>query len=109
MQQKEHSIIYTGDKAPKKLPGEIKLSKAPIKVVPVNGQDLEPPSRVNFAKTYPIEHNVKILEVGMVAKKDLRTFLGYWQNETEQGFPERRPHEGKAAPRMDNEGRKRHT
>lgn len=87
VEQSEHSIIYTGDSAPHKLPEEKKLTKDPIRVVPVGEQQLEERSRVNFAKSYPIEHNVKVLEVGRVAKTHLRTLTAYWQNETEKGFP----------------------
>lgn len=84
--QSEHAIIYTGDKAPKKLSEEKRLTKDPIQVVPVGGHQLEELSRINFAKAYPVEHNVKVLEVGEVASYHLRTFRRYWKNQMEKGF-----------------------
>jgi len=84
--QSEHAIIYTGNRIPKKLPEEKRLTKDPIQVVPVGEHQLEELSRINFAKAYPVEHNVKVLEVGAVASHHLRTFRRYWQNEMEKGF-----------------------
>ena len=87
--QSEHAIIYTGDRAPRRLSEEKKLIKDPIKVISVDGHQLEERSRVNFAQQYPIEHNVKVLEVGRVADRHLPMFLGYWQNEEQKGFPKK--------------------
>ena len=97
--QREHSIIYTGDTAPRKLAEEKNLTKDPIQVIALEGHELEELSRVNFAKLYPVEHNVKVLEMGKVAKNDMRTFLGYWQNETEKGFPSKSPERKRASPK----------
>lgn len=83
MLQREHSIIYTGEEAPKKFPEEKKLNKDPIRVIPVNSSEaLESASRVNYAKPYPIEHNVKVCEVGMVARTDIRKITHYYQQES---------------------------
>ena len=93
--QKEHSIIYTGEVAPKRLPEEKKLNKDPIQVIPVDdSQELSDLSRINYAKPYPIEHNVKVCEVGMVAQRDRRKIIGYYK--TESGYeterePQREP------------------
>ena len=97
--QSEHSIIYTGREPPKRLPEEKKLNKDPIQVIPVHDSEpLDPLSRINYAKPYPIEHNVKVCEVGMVAQRDLRKILAYYRMES--GYeterepkrePERRP------------------
>lgn len=112
LDHREHSIIYTSEDPPSKLPEEKKLTKDPIHVVPFNGHLLEATSRVNFAKAYPVEHNVKVLEVGTVSKDHLRKFLGYWENETEKGFPSKRS--GKASGSSKNQrvtqgqGRRRH-
>lgn len=85
--QSEHTIIHTGENAPKKLPEEKKLNKDPIQVVPVPGHYLKELSRVNCAKSYPVEHNVKVAEVGNVTKSHTKLLVGYWQNETEKAFP----------------------
>ncbi|KAL8793191.1 MAG: hypothetical protein Q9195_004221 [Heterodermia aff. obscurata] len=91
MNQKEHSIIYTGGEVPKRLPEEKKLNKDPIQVIPVNSSEaLDPLSRINYAKPYPIEHDVKVCEVGMVAPSDIRKIIAYYQ--TESGYEtERQP------------------
>jgi hypothetical protein len=87
LDQNAHAIIYTGEKPPKKLPEEKRLTKDPIQVVPVGGHELEPLSRVNLAKVYPVEHNFKVLEVGRVIGGHLKRLLAYWQIETEKDFP----------------------
>jgi len=90
LDHREHSIIYTSRDPPSKLPEEKNFTKDPIHVIPFDGHLLEATSRVNFAKAFPVEHNVKVLEVGTVSKEHLRKFLGYWENETEKGFPSKR-------------------
>ena len=102
--QSEHSIIYTGNTAPEKLPEEKKLYKDPIRVIPVDmSQNLDPLSRINYAKPYPVEHNVKVCEVGTIAPPDRRKMVGYYQNES--GYEtEREPRrEPRRKPRRDSE------
>ena len=36
---------------------------------------------------FPVQHNVKVLEVGMIAGSDFRKFMGYYQNEMEKDLP----------------------
>ena len=40
---------------------------------------LAPESRVNFAFTRPIQHNVKVKNVGKVAKADMYKLIHYWK------------------------------
>ena len=92
--QREHSIIYTGEEAPEKFPEERKLNKDPIQVIPVNSSEtLASASRIHYAKPYPIEHNVKVCEVGMVTKSDIRKLIHYYLQEsgyeTEREPPQR--------------------
>ncbi|MCJ1480724.1 hypothetical protein MMC06_000879 [Schaereria dolodes] len=78
LDQKEHTIIYTGDYAPSRLPEERKLNKEAIKIVPVNpSMKLDPLSRVNLVKVYPVEHNLKVKEVGRVSGPHLKKLLAY--------------------------------
>ena len=66
------------------------MFKEPIQVIPVSPEhELSPLSRVNFSLTWPVEHNVKVMEVGMVAAGDLRRFLGYYRNEAERDLAPR--------------------
>ena len=61
----DHGVIHTTASAPDLLPGE-KLTKYSVQVQPYKDERLEPESRVNYGKAYAVEHNVKLLEVGMV-------------------------------------------
>jgi hypothetical protein len=69
------------DTRPFCLPEEEKyLSKKPIAVEKASvDQRLDPMSRLNFKKVYTIEHNVKVMNVGKVAKDSLPALLGYWR------------------------------
>ena len=92
----EHGIVYTGERPPNKLPEEKKMYKDPIQVEPVDSSmELDPLSRIHYAKPYPVENNVKVCKVGMVADRDIRKLWAYYQKEsgyeTERG-PPRRPH-----------------
>jgi len=62
---KDHGIIHTTPQSPNPLQGE-HLTKFSIRVEPIHGEVLEPESRVNYGKAYAVEHNVKLLEIGMV-------------------------------------------
>ena len=85
LNQSEHSVIYTGDTYPGKLKEERKLNKDPIRVIPVDAsQNLDPLSRIHFARHYPVEHNVKVRNVGAVAPQHIRRLVGYYK--LESGF-----------------------
>ena len=61
----DHGIIHTTITAPNLLYGEA-ITKSSIRVQSTEGEHLEPESRVNYGKAYAVEHNVKVLDVGMV-------------------------------------------
>ncbi|CAN9449629.1 unnamed protein product [Alternaria alternata] len=61
----DHGVIHTSATAPNLLPGEA-LTKYSIQVQSTEGELLEPESRVNYGKAYAVEHNVKVLDIGMV-------------------------------------------
>ena len=72
----EHAIIYTGDRPPKELKGERALKNSPIEMKPNTPRDkLSPDSRVNYAKIYTVEYNVKVLFIGRVATSSQRKFM----------------------------------
>jgi hypothetical protein len=51
--------------------GEGALNKSAIKVIPKTPRDkLDPASRVNYAKIYTVEHNVKVQFIGQIAGSD---------------------------------------
>jgi hypothetical protein len=67
-----HAIVYTGRK-PVSFKGEREkgLMMRSIKVIPNSPRDsLDPASRLNYAKSYTVEYNVKVCLIGRVAGKD---------------------------------------
>ena len=57
----DHAIIYTGNTVPRELDGEPPLTKTAIQVIPNTHRDkLDPESRLDYAKHYTVEHNVKV-------------------------------------------------
>ena len=76
--QSAHTIVYTGDTPPPKLAGETKMNKEPICIQPVSpAEKLDPRSRINLGKVHPINHNVKVKDVGFVDPRSLPKLLGY--------------------------------
>ncbi|MCJ1377600.1 hypothetical protein MMC17_000695 [Xylographa soralifera] len=78
LNQSEHCMVYSDNDPPEKLPRETKMNKPPIHMAPCNPtQKLDRASRVDLGKTYPVEHNVKVQEVGMITKIHLKRLVGY--------------------------------
>lgn len=58
-----HTIVYSGSN-PVYLPGEVEsgLMRTPLKVDPASPRHrLDDASRLNYAKTYTVEYNVKVV------------------------------------------------
>lgn len=71
----DHAIIYMGEEAPEPLERE-SLSLRSIKVDPKTPRDkLEPESRINYAKIYTVEHNVKVLFIGKIAESSVARLM----------------------------------
>lgn len=61
----DHTIIYT--ERPQLVPGEAKLANKPIRVRPYEPHHkLERASRLNYAKVYTVEYNVKVWFIGEI-------------------------------------------
>lgn len=70
-----HAVIYSSKRPPSKLSGEPELLNAPIQIEMVfAGDKLVPESRLNYAKVYTVEHNVKVHFIGRVHKDSISTF-----------------------------------
>lgn len=87
----EHAIIYTSKDPPPLMEGEGAISKGSIQVIPRTPRDkLDPSSRVNYAKVYTVEHNVKVLFIGRIAKGDRvqfnRDFDATWASKRAMNF-----------------------
>jgi hypothetical protein len=78
----DHAIIYTGhsdDDAPPLLDGEA-ITKQALRVTPSGTEVLEPASRVNFGKVYTVEHNVKVLDIGVVDRNHHFLLIHYFNS-----------------------------
>lgn len=54
------------------------MRKDPIRINPVSlAEKLDPRSRINIGKVYPINHNIKVKDIGQVDEKSLPKLLGY--------------------------------
>jgi hypothetical protein len=61
---------------------EITLNKEPIEIEPVDPAiHLRPNTCIHFGKTYPIEMNVKVKDIGRVRASQLSRLLEYWTDE----------------------------
>ena len=79
--QKSHTMVYTGEIPPQKLKGETKMVKEPIRVVAVRADEkLDELSRINLGKAYPVEHNVKVKEIGHVHERSLPKLISYFKS-----------------------------
>jgi hypothetical protein len=77
----DHGVVYTGNSAtppPPLLFGE-GITKQPIRVEPKGNEWLHRESRVNFGKPYAVEHNVKVMEIGMVAPEHMHLLESYFE------------------------------
>lgn len=71
-----HAIIYTGETAPRPLPGEKGIHKRSVRVDNKDARErLAPESRVNYSKLYTVEHNVKVCFIGKIHKNSEATFF----------------------------------
>ena len=82
----EHTIVYfTGtNPATCYIPSEWEggMQKEPIQVEPVDpSMTIRKESRIRFSKTYPIEMNVKVKDIGRVHPGQLSTLIQYWSDE----------------------------
>ncbi|KFY30071.1 hypothetical protein V494_08286 [Pseudogymnoascus sp. VKM F-4513 (FW-928)] len=77
-----HAIIYTPNPSggPTGSPGELE-DEAPLVNVPIRVQlnsarhQFDRASRINYAKVYTVEHNIKVCFVGKIHKKSIQDFL----------------------------------
>jgi hypothetical protein len=85
----DHAAIYSSRKdGPCILPAE-NMAKEPIRVEVLDlSYKLDPMSRLNYAKLYTVEHNVKVLFIGKIAKKYEQKVVDAY-NLTHQPLPDR--------------------
>jgi hypothetical protein len=79
-----HTIIYMSDTEPTKLREESDLNKKPIAVDKSSpDQKLHSSSRLNFAKIHTVNWNVKVMNVGRVARESMPLLVTYWKQSLE--------------------------
>ena len=77
----DHAVIYTGDQfesPPELLSGE-GITKQALRVITDGNEILDTCSRINFGKTYTVEHDVKVLSIGIIAPEHLYLLENYWK------------------------------
>jgi hypothetical protein len=80
----EHAIVYFSGTTPRYVEGEYGngMTTDPIEIVPADrNATMDPASRLRFGKTFPVEWNVKVKEIGRVASHDMAKMIQYWQEE----------------------------
>ncbi|KAH6865211.1 hypothetical protein BKA58DRAFT_322449 [Alternaria rosae] len=82
----EHAIVYLQgtDPASCYLEGEREsgMTKEAIEIIPVDRSiKLRSNSRIRFGKTYPIEQNVKVKDIGHIHPSHVGKLLQYWKDE----------------------------
>lgn len=85
----EHTIVYSQGYQPKYIAGEYErgMTKTPIEVaLGEPGEYMTPKSRLRFGKSYTIECNVKVRDMGMVIPAHRTMLLRYYQAERDNGF-----------------------
>jgi hypothetical protein len=84
----DHAAIYTKHDGPVILEGE-KMENVPIRVDVIDqSHKLDPMSRLNYAKLYTVEHNVKVFFIGKIAKNYEQKVVDAY-NYTNQPLPNR--------------------
>ena len=57
------------------------MNKNPLRVIPVRADEkLDTRSRINLGKTYPVEWNTKVKEIGRLEKSSLVKMIAYWKS-----------------------------
>lgn len=85
----EHTIVHIKGQPTQYLDGEWQkgMTKDPIAIEPAErNEPMLPSSRLRLGKTYTIECNVKVRDIGMVAREDRTKLLRYYQDEKDIGF-----------------------
>lgn len=72
------------DTKPRRLPEEIDMNKRPIAVDKSSpDQKLDDMSRLNFSRVHTVIWNVKVMDVGKVARESIPTLVAYWKQTLE--------------------------
>lgn len=82
IEKQAHAIVYpNGSAVPRPLPKESHFEKKPIAVDMFEDQTLTASSRIHFGKCQTVEHNVKVMNIGKVARDSMADFETYCKQE----------------------------
>lgn len=77
-----HAIVYSSRQSvPNPLQGDPHFVKKPIAVDLAPGQALDAFSRIHFGKTWSVEWNVKVKNIGHISDASMPFFEAYWREE----------------------------
>jgi hypothetical protein len=77
-----HTIVYESTSRPAMFKEEQGLmTKESIAVDMVPGHTLDKASRLNYAKVCTVEHNVKVMDIGMVSARSMPYLYAHWREE----------------------------
>jgi hypothetical protein len=85
----EHTIVHLKGTQPQIYQGEYEkgMTKSPIAIEPADANEtMLPSSRLRLGRSYNIECNVKVRDIGRVAPEDKIRLLRYYQDEKDSGF-----------------------
>jgi hypothetical protein len=80
-EDRSHTIVHDCTKKPQLVAGEKGFYKEPIAVIMTPPETLHVASRLNYAKVHTVEHNVKVMDVGMVHPSSMPYFESHWESE----------------------------
>ncbi|MCJ1427347.1 hypothetical protein MMC29_005250 [Sticta canariensis] len=76
--QTSHTIVYSGKTPPEKLSEETKMNKEPLRINLCSPDDkLDSRSRINLGREHPIDHNVKVKNIGKIDERSLPKLVQY--------------------------------
>lgn len=73
-----HAVIHASTAEPYTSPREPIMRKEPLKVNMVQGERLDPMSRINFTTVHTVQHNVKVKNIGIVHPDSKVHLTNYW-------------------------------
>jgi hypothetical protein len=85
----EHTIVHLRNRPAYPLPGEYEkgMTKEALMIDPTDpAEEMSPISRLRLGKVVSIECNVKVRDIGMIAREHRSKLLEYYQQEQDTGF-----------------------
>jgi hypothetical protein len=76
----DHAVVYSSKDT---LPQDVQFTKEPIQIIIEEpSETIDPKSVIDFGRVYTVEHNLKVLNVGRLAKPDKKRLDQYFTETT---------------------------